>query len=314
MELELEKSLASNISEINRLLLQIPSKHYKVYKIPKRTFGFRTIAQPTKKVKLAQKAVVSVLSKHTEVHHAAKAYVKNRSIVDNAKVHQKSTFLLKMDLENFFNSITPKMLFKALQHQGIEVTDKEKYILEQLLFWNRTRKINGKLVLSVGAPSSPYISNLIMYSFDKRITSICKKMGVAYSRYADDLTFSVNKKCVLIPFIDTVKKSLHKEFGNEILINNSKTVLSSKAHNRHVTGITITNDNKLSLGRDRKRYISSLVHKFKLNKIDHDDIVSLKGLVGLSKNIEPKFFDRLILKYGYQVFSDLNKYGNRGGI
>ncbi|MEZ8941532.1 retron St85 family RNA-directed DNA polymerase [Vibrio alginolyticus] len=308
MDLRLYRQLEQRNPNFIRLLNRYPSRHYKVYKIPKRTFGFRTIAQPTPNVKQVQKLVISLLSEKVNVHPCATAYVQGKSIKDNASYHVKSEYLLKVDLENFFNSITPKMLFKALKKQSISLTDQDMLVLEQCLFWNMSKKLNGKLVLSVGAPSSPYISNVIMYSFDKRMSKICAKNNINYTRYADDLTFSTNTKGLLFGHLSEIRKLLKKEFGAKLTLNESKTVFSSKAHNRHITGVTITNNNKLSLGRDRKRYISALIHKFKHNQLSEDDIYHLKGLISHALHIESKFVHRMNKKYSKETLNSIRKY------
>src|SRR5690606_5965066 len=46
------------------------------------------------------------------------------------------------------------------------------------------------LRLSIGAPSSPIVSNLLMFEFDKIVTSEADRRGIRYTRYADDMTFS----------------------------------------------------------------------------------------------------------------------------
>ncbi len=137
------------------------------------------------------------------------------------------------------------------------------FILERLLFWNKNKSFNEKLSLSVGAPSSPLISNFIMYIFDEKIEKYCKGNGISYTRYADDLTFSSNKKNVLFNVPLIVKKILKDEYENLILVNDLKTRFSSMAHNRHVTGVTINNDGDLSIGRDRKRLISAMINNYK---------------------------------------------------
>lgn len=68
-------------------------------------------------------------------------------------------------------------------------------------------------------------------------------------------------------FPTIVSSILVSEGYSAININTQKTVFSSKAHNRHVTGVTLTNDNKISIGRKRKRLISSMVHKFSLGAL-----------------------------------------------
>ncbi|EKF9143831.1 retron St85 family RNA-directed DNA polymerase [Vibrio cholerae] len=308
MDLKLYQYLESRNSNFTNLLRAIPSKHYKVYKIPKKRLGFRTIAQPTPAVKVIQKQIVDYLIPKTSIHTSALAYVSGKGVKDNALQHVKSDYLLKVDLENFFNSITPKMLVKALKHQGIYVSETDIMVLSQFLFWNITKKANGKLVLSIGAPSSPFVSNLVMFAFDQRMSKLCRSRDITYTRYADDLTFSTTHKNILFQHLNEVRKVLKKEFGARLVLNESKTVFSSKAHNRHVTGVTLTNNNKISLGRDKKRYISSLIHKFKLGLLEQEDIYHLQGLISYAKHIEVRFLHKMSSKYGANVLDLIRKY------
>ncbi|EHZ2540204.1 retron St85 family RNA-directed DNA polymerase [Vibrio parahaemolyticus] len=295
--------------EFSHYLAKKPSGHYKVYKIPKRTFGFRVIAQPTPELKRIQRAIVEQMKPCVQIHSSAKAYVNGINIKENASVHVKSSYLLKLDLENFFNSLTPSMLLKALNYQDIVLVNNDIEPLIELLFWNRTKKKSPNLVLSVGAPSSPFLSNFIMYEFDKIVTNYCTKLNINYSRYADDLTFSTSEKNLLFVIPKYIENTLRVLFDDRIKLNRSKTFFSSKAHNRHVTGITISNNNKLSLGRDRKRYIRALLHKFSIRTLDDkDDIEHLKGLIGFAKTVEPIFLDKMKNRYGEKVFIDLFRY------
>ncbi|WP_345862796.1 retron St85 family RNA-directed DNA polymerase [Shewanella algae] len=295
---------------LSQYLSNNPSSHYKVYKIPKRTLGFRVIAQPTPELKYIQRLIVEKIKPHVQIHSSAKAYVENINIKDNASVHVKSNYLLKMDFENFFNSLTPPMLLSAIKLQNINLVAKEIEPLMGLLFWNRTKKKKPNLILSVGAPCSPFLSNLIMYNFDKVVTDKLSILNINYSRYADDLTFSTSEKDKLFEIPAVIESVLYELYGGKLKINHSKTVFSSKAHNRHVTGITLTNNNKLSLGRERKRYIRALLHKFSTQSLkSEEDIAHLKGLVGFVKTVEPDFLKKMKTRYGNQVFVDLFKYG-----
>ncbi|MDF4415107.1 retron St85 family RNA-directed DNA polymerase [Vibrio parahaemolyticus] len=294
---------------LRQYLAEKPSSHYKVYKIPKRTFGFRVIAQPTPELKDIQRAITTQIKPFVQIHSSAKAYVEGVSIKDNAIVHVQSNYLLKLDLENFFNSLTPTMLLDALNYQNIKLIDGEVESLMELLFWNRTKKKTPNLILSVGAPSSPFLSNLIMYEFDTIVSNHSAKLNVNYSRYADDLTFSTSEKDVLFSFPQFIENVLNDLYGGRIKLNHSKSVFSSKAHNRHVTGITLSNNNKISLGRDKKRYIRSLLFKFSIQALqDEEDIKHLKGLIGFAKTVEPSFLERMKARYGISIFNDLFRY------
>lgn len=288
--------------EIKSFVVSAPKK-YKVYTIPKKSSGTRAIAQPARRLKDYQRCLIKLLETKLPIHDAAFAYKKNIGIKENAERHKKSNYLLKMDFQNFFYSISPKLFFAVLKNHNVEFATEDKYLLEKILFFNPSKKTGGKLVLSIGAPSSPFVSNFIMYFFDESISKACVNLDVVYTRYADDLTFSSNTNNVLFAVPAMVKKALRDHFNGSITVNEVKTVFSSKAHNRHVTGITITNENTLSIGRQRKRYISSLIHRFSINQLDNEDVKHLQGLLAFCLNVEPDFVERMKKKYSREVLS-----------
>lgn len=300
----LAKELGKKEREIFALLLHA-SLYYKVYKIPKRTYGTRTIAQPTAKLKELQRAFLSL--NPLPVHDVAMAYRSGLSIKDNAQAHKKNHYFLKLDLYSFFNSINPEIFWNEWDVFFDTPDTIEKKLIERLLFWSPSKNLSLPLMLSVGAPSSPSVSNFVMYRFDVQLSSICNKRGIVYTRYADDLTFSTRNQGVLQDMPDMIAGLLMQFFGTALAINRRKTFFSSKAHNRHVTGITITNENKISLGRQRKRYIKHLVHQFVLKKLCFEDVNHLRGLLSFAKHIEPSFIYSLEKKYGLTVLAAIKE-------
>ena len=215
---------------------------YKVYQIPKRnSSNKRTIAQPSKELKFLQKLLCQILEKELPVHEAAFAYRKNIGIKQNAFLHSKNEFLLKMDFKDFFPSITPDVFLREIKNHHIDVNDKDERLLINLIFRKPYRQNN--LELSIGAPSSPLISNLIMYSFDQEISRECANMNITYTRYADDISFSTNSRGALFSIPEIVDALLKNIYQGDISLNKDKTIFSSKAHNRHITGINLSNDN-----------------------------------------------------------------------
>lgn len=205
---------------------------------------------------------------------------------------------------NFFNSITPTLFWHACERQEINFDWLDKELLEKILFW-RPSRYSKKLVLSIGAPSSPYISNFLMYSFDQELSNYCNQNGISYTRYADDLTFSTNKSEILFNIPERVRKLLIILYGQKIQINQFKTAFSSKKHNRHVTGLTITNENSVSIGRAKKRYIKHLVHKSIEEEISVEGLNYLKGYLGFIQHVEPKFLMALERKYTEAVIKKI---------
>lgn len=288
--------------------IQYAPRRYNSYEIPKRTSGTRKIAQPTRKLKDYQRIIVSIFENNFLIHDCCMAYMKGKDIKTNALIHSGNTFFLKMDFTDFFNSITPKLFFEGCERQKIDLNWVDKETLEKILFWCE-KKYSKELSLSIGAPSSPFISNFVMYSFDEALNGYCKNNGITYTRYADDLTFSTNTSGILFSVPDIVRSTLLRFYGTKIQINQFKTAFSSKKHNRHVTGLTITNDNTISIGREKKRYIKHLVHNFIEEKITLEDLSYLRGYLGFIKYVEPSFLTSLEQKYTQNVIQKI-RLGN----
>ncbi|CAM4501127.1 hypothetical protein SB01067_03719 [Klebsiella pneumoniae] len=303
---KLVKIQPRNRRQIDSFLFNAPNR-YKVYTIPKRNGGERIIAHPSRELKTFQYGLITILETHFRIHESAVAYKKGLGIKQNATLHSKNPYILKMDFSDFFNSITPDLLFMACEWNDYELSSAEKRVLTKGLFWNKAKNQSGRLSLSVGAPSSPLISNVIMYLFDDSFTNFCQQREITYSRYADDLTFSTHHKNALFDLPNEVRHFLNKEYQNRITLNERKTVFTSRAHNRHITGVTLTTQGSLSIGRERKRFISSLIHKYKLGLLDPDTSYYLQGLLSFAIYIEPDFRVRMSKKYSTNTVTEIIK-------
>ena len=165
---------------------------YKVYTVPKRSgHGVRTIAQPAPEVKWIQSVVVAEVLNEWPVHKAATAYRKDVSTAVHASAHVNSSFLLKLDFADFFPSIKSTDVAAHVQAHT-DLTPDDQWRLVNILSWRN--KQTGTRCLSIGAPSSPHVSNSILHEFDSRVEAFCHAAGVTYSRYADDLAFMISQK------------------------------------------------------------------------------------------------------------------------
>ena len=278
------------------LLIRSAPHRYKVYEIKKRSQGYRTIAQPAREVKVLQRWVMKHVLDEFEVHPAATAYRKGLSIRDNAKPHASGRFLLKMDFRDFFPSLTARDFRTFLKRQKSSLSTDEIKALCLILFW--TPKYTTGLRLSIGAPSSPMLSNVLMADFDRHIAAVCASNDVTYTRYADDLSFSAT----VSEQLQTVEKAViawcAQSKSPVLSVNQGKTVRVSKAEARRVTGLVLTNDRKVSLGRETKRRIRAGVHHFVTGKLATDEILKLGGMLAYVNSVERTFMRRLRKKYG----------------
>lgn len=294
--------------EIIKYIYRAP-RRYRVYEIPKRNgSGSRIIAQPSKELKILQKLALEMPLFSLPIHKSAFAYMKEIGIKQNAEAHSTNQYLLKMDFSNFFPSITANDFIVHIKKHHENVSEIDLDTIRKLFFW--CPKGSSEYRLSIGAPSSPFISNTILFEFDSIVNDICTERDIVYTRYADDLTFTTNISDTLFDLPEIIRDILKDLRYPKLEINLSKTVFSSKKNNRHVTGLVLTNENTVSLGRKRKRYIRSLVFKFSNRDLSEEEVVKLKGLIGFSKHIEPVFYSSLIKKYSFHLISEIEKFNS----
>ena len=265
---------------------------YKVFSVPKRTGGMRVLAQPAKEVKRLQYWLKDKLEEHLPIHQSVAAYQRGCSIRKNAEAHSNGRFLLKMDFTDFFPSIT-ELDFRSHVKAYIPdlYTEEDLEVMSRVLFWTQDR--TRPLKLCIGAPTSPFISNTILYEFDSLISECARAGGIVYTRYADDLTFSSVIPNRLQDMVEVVKYTISEIAYPRLQVNSRKTVHASRATRRVVTGVVIRPDGGLSVGRDRKRLVRAMHDRALKGLLSKSEIDELRGLIQFIESIEPGFRQRL---------------------
>ncbi len=298
-------SRQSGVSEANlRWLAETASKRYKVYDIPKRNGGTRRISHPSREIKAIQRWINRSLLANLPVHTNATAYAPGSSIKKNATAHARTRFTLRIDFKDFFPSFTRFGIIDFLRFA------QSKYSLQinedDIIFISKVMCRNDSL--TIGAPSSPVITNAIMYEFDQAVSHACDERGLIYTRYADDLFISTTESGGF-KGIEALIGIISDNFTYaKLQINSSKTAYLSMRNRRIITGLIITPDHQVSLGRARKREIKSLIFRFISQKLEIEEIFRLKGLVAFAKDVEPSFYTSLVLKYGVEALIRVNKH------
>lgn len=165
--------------------LEVINKHrsrmYSHFTIPKKSGGVRFIDAPNMRLLFLQRKVLEVLEKIHKPRKPVHGFVRHRSAITNAKEHLKRQHILNIDLKDYFPTISQNRvsgLFYAIGIPNEVLTS----ILAICCVGNR---------LPQGAPTSPIISNMISLRMDRQLMGFCKTRRIKYSRYADDLTFSL---------------------------------------------------------------------------------------------------------------------------
>lgn len=300
---ELSRDLGLLEMDVARVIRTAPVR-YKIYTIPKRSGGIRVIAQPAREVKFLQRWVTKNVLEKLPIHEAATAYRKGANIRDNAAAHAQHSYILKADFKDFFPSIRPRDLSAHISAYSPAFVSPSNINTLSLLLFRGSAGIDN-LILSIGAPSSPALSNTVLYPFDSQCAALCAERGITYTRYADDLTFSTSEKSVLEPFLVDLKELIATVPYPRLTLNEKKTVFASKKGLRRVTGLVLNSEGDVSLGRDRKRNISAGVHKFIRQQLDTAQTNRLRGLLAFALDVEPAFVASLEAKYGKQVIDAL---------
>lgn len=213
------------------------SKHYHKAKLPKKSGGYRKLSVPDEVLKSIQKQIAEVLLNHMPVSRYAKAYRFGSSTLRNAKHHVGKQVILKLDILHFFDSIRYSTV-KDKVFPAESYAEPLRILLTMLCY--------HKDALPQGAPSSPAITNIILYEFDELVGQWCREQGISYTRYCDDMTFSGDFDPAEV--IRFVRPEL-KELG--FLLNEQKTRIQRPGQQQTVTGIVV--NEKLSIPADYRR-------------------------------------------------------------
>ena len=271
------------------------SHHYKAYQISKKRGGTRLIEHPSKPLKAVQRWLATNVISHFPIHGAASAYRRGTNVAQNARRHADSSFLVRLDLHDFFHSLTAPDVAQLIQSSIVYVPDGDKWTPDDIDLFVRLVCKDGRL--TIGAPTSPPLCNALCYQMDLQLTAFADRRELAYSRYADDLVFSARSPDQLKNVdseVTNILKSL--DLPKNLRLNTAKTWHVSRKGRRKVTGVVITCDGKLSVGRPLKRRLRSEV--FKWHTLDAPRKKSLAGWLAYVRSVEPEFINSLILKYG----------------
>lgn len=290
-------------------LIQTAPFRYKEHYIEKRHGrGKRLISQPTAELKLLQRAFVHEELSSLSVHPVAVGYRKGCSILDHAAPHASARYLLKLDFKDFFPSLDAVAIsYRLSADKGYSSV--ELALACQILC--RYSEERDRLELSIGAPSSPFVSNYLLCEFDGRLADACEVMGAAYTRYADDIAISTDTPRLLDYLYFEVKKIISELDYLSIKLNESKTLNVSRKHRRTLVGLRLSNSGDVSIGRDEKRKLRAAVHQLSHGKASLNmNVAQLRGRLAFLYSVDPDFVLSLCAKNGFQSISDIRNLGS----
>lgn len=275
------------VGNLNWLLRTIDVS-YETFQIPKHSGGLRTITTPNNELKALQRRFLKIVHDKNEMNwkesNNSHGFTKHKNIKTANEVHlkHKSRWFLKVDIHDFFGSTTEEMVRKALK-ENVPFCFLDSNIIDGIV-----KLVTYHGIVPQGAPTSPWVCNLVMNSYDYKIQKYCKENGIIYTRYADDMLFSSEIKWDYTKTLAKVKKIL-----DPYTISEHKTRFGSFNGRNWNLGIMYTHDNNgnmiLSIGHEKKHYLKIAVHNYVTKEDSRSDAVYYKimGQLAFGRFIEP---------------------------
>lgn len=261
---------------LNKILRRI-DRNYKIFPIAKKNGSPRIISAPKRKLRAIQAWILRNILNSLKPSESATAFEKGRNILSHVYPHRFNRYFLIIDLENLFPSISKnriRMLFKTIGYN-----EKISKYLSKICSVG-----NG---LPQGGVTSPSLSNLITGQLDRRLIGYTSRIGLTYTRYADDICVSGNDPALIKKSIHRIRKIISNE---RFVINSKKSRLCGPGNNVSVTGLVKNSVlPKFSIGRKTERKMRAVIYShFAKNIPDtkYPTEESIKGWISFVRGVD----------------------------
>lgn len=266
------------------------SAFYHLMQIPKRDGTYRTIYAVDETLKRWQRWLLDFVFCHIEISAFAMAYRKGSSTLSNAFPHMGHEVLVKLDIQDFFGSLTFSCVYGALTRN----TSYPPSVITLL-----TKLVCKDGYLPQGAPTSPTVANICMVEFDSLVGEYCTKHDITYTRYSDDMTFS-GKSFDITDLINYVRLQLK---GQGLQLNEKKTKVFRKGSRHNVTGIIC--NYTLRVPKEYRRKIRQEVYYLQKNGIDeHLKRMNNPKFINNGKPAKSFYIENLLGRINYVLSSE----------
>lgn len=252
------------------------NRQYFEFSIPKKSGEERKICAPSKQLKLVQKKIAQILELFYTPNENCHGFAKERSIISNAEIHTNKTYVLNIDLQDFFPSIKANHIVENLKNEPFNFNNEMANIIARIAC-----KDGG---LPQGSPMSPMVSNICCEKLDSDLKDFSVKHKLSYSRYADDITFSGYRRIFNDKFFSELGKIIGRK--NNFRIKKTKTRIQKRNNRQEVTGVVV--NDKLNVNRTYVRNLRALIHHFKMGKAEKNAQAVIMGKLEFLKMVKGK--------------------------
>jgi RNA-directed DNA polymerase len=250
-------------------------QHYNYRVLAKAGGSVRLIEAPKARLKVMQRKILTQILESIPTHAVVHGFVRGRSIKTFAKPHAGKHVVLRMDLQDFFPSLSRAQIqafFRTAGYPervadllgGLSTNSTPQSVWKEMdprtepFAAFEGHQLYGRPHLPQGAPTSPALANLCMYRADCRLSGLARAAGATYTRYADDLAFSGGE-----PFAKDVDRfaahvaAILREEG--FAVNHRKTRVMRRGVRQYLAGV-VTNEHVNIVRADFDRLKATLTN------------------------------------------------------
>ncbi len=218
-------------------------RHYRYAQLPRPKGPPRVIERPKPRLKALQRRLLHELLDWIPVHDAAHGFVRGRSARTHATLHTGRRVVVRLDLEDFFAGVTAARVYgilrtagypEAVAHALTGLCTNVVPVSESVPGHYRLSRRLATPHLPQGAPTSPALANLAAFTLDRRLTGLAAAVGARYTRYADDLVLSSDRR------LRTPEAMIAEIAADEgFRVNVAKTRVMGRGRRQTVTGVVV---------------------------------------------------------------------------
>lgn len=267
----------ADIRGLERTVMAEKLRNYRYTWLPRKGGPPRVIERPKAALKAAQRRLLHDILDWIPAHEAAHGFTRGRSARTGAAAHTGRPVILRLDLEDFFASVSAARVFGVFRTAGYP--EPVAHVLTGLATnavpigeWSAVPRppdpaligahyrLGRRLAtphLPQGAPTSPALANLAAFRLDRRLAGLAGALGGTYTRYADDLTFSGSR--LLRDRAERLRATVGAIAHEEgFLANHRKSAVATRATRQQICGIVV--NERLNAPREEYDRLKAILH------------------------------------------------------
>lgn len=289
----------------NTYLKSIGEKPFQTFKLKSKNGKIRDIVAPHEDIKTCLRKLNELFQRVYDKRNIdfQIAYKKGKNIKTGAKLHTNHKYVYNIDLKDFYPSCKKDIVRKYTNFMFTGTFNRE-FVEEE--FFSIILKDDG---LFIGSPISGALANAIISAPVKYLSNICKKFDITVSVYADDITFSSDKFITKDFVLNLFDNAFSKYNLSEYFKINKKKCVGFSGCNRKVTGVSINNNDQITVSRRYYRNIRTQLEH--LSRGDNIDISALRGKIAYAVYMDDSGKILRYLKKFEQTVKEHNLYSGK---